>query len=123
MKLRILLVAGATLVAAACNTTPVTPEKYARVTRFANDNVYVERIEEAATADGTLKLAVYGGSAVTYDQKVKYRADWYDENDFPIKTSVSGWNEIAVDGNGVFEFYVVAPGPRARRYVIEFQTP
>ena len=122
MKLRMLLIAGATFVAAACTTTPVTPEKYAKVTRFANDNVYVERIEEATTADGTLKLAVYGGAAVNYDQKLKYRADWYDANDFPIKTSVSTWNEIALDGNGVFEFSVVAPGPRARRYVLEFQT-
>lgn len=122
MKLRILLAAGLALALSACNTFPVTPEKYAKVTRFANDNVYVERIEEATADDGTLKLAVYGGAAVTYDQKVQYRANWYDENDFPIKTSVSNWNQIAVDGNGVFEFSVVAPGPRAKRYVLEFQT-
>lgn len=121
MNLRTLLVAGA-VTAAACTTAPVTPEKYATVTRFEDDNIYVQRIEEAAAADGTPKIAVYGGAAVTFDQKVEYRANWYDENDFPIKTSVSSWNRIDVDGNGVFEFYVVGPGPRAKRYLIEFRT-
>jgi uncharacterized protein YcfL len=122
MKLRMLLVAAAALSAAACAMVPETPEKYAKVTRFQDDNVYVARIEEARTDDGTLKLAVFGGATVTYDQKLEYRANWYDENDFPIKTSVSNWNQIALDGDGVFEFQVVAPGTRAKRYVLEFQT-
>jgi uncharacterized protein YcfL len=122
MKLRMLLAAAAVLAATACAMVPETPEKYAKVTRFRDDNVYVARIEEARADDGTLKLAVYGGATVTYDQKVEYRANWYDENDFPIKTSVSNWNQIALDGDGVFEFQLVAPGPRAKRYVIEFQT-
>ncbi len=106
----------------ACASTPLTPEKYASVTRFEDDKIYVERIEEAVTPDGTLKLAIFGGAAVAFDQKVRYRANWYDRNDHPIKTSVSSWNQIDVDGDGHFEFVVVAPGARAKRYLIEFET-
>lgn len=122
MNARLSLVLAAAVMAAGCNTIPTTPDKYKSVTRFEDDNIYVARIENATAADGTMKVAVYGGATVTFDQKVMYRANWYDQDNFPIKTAVSNWNQINVDGNGMFEFYVVAPGPRAMRYLIEFKT-
>lgn len=122
MKTRTTLALMAGTLVMACAAPMVTPEKYAAVTRFEDENIYVQRIEEATASDGTLKVAVYGGAAVTFDQKVLYRANWYDQDNFPIKTSVSNWNQIALDGSSVFEFVVVAPGPRAKRYVLEFRT-
>lgn len=110
------------LLLTACAQTPTTPDKYAKVTRFADDNIYVQNIEESMASDGTMKVAVFGAATVTFDQKVRYRANWYDQDNFPIKTSVSNWNELKLDGKGIFEFYVVAPGPRAKRYLLEFET-
>lgn len=116
------IAAVAALAACACAQTPTTPAEYLPKLRLEDDKVYVQRINEALTPDGTLKIGVTAGSTVPFDQTVRYRADWYDANDLPIRTSVDNWNELKVSGNQPFEFVVVAPGARAKRYVIEIET-
>ena len=87
------------------------------------DDIYVSRLNEQLLPDGALKVGVSGGSNVNYPQTLRYRARWYDQADLPIRTSVDNWETLDVGPEGAFEFTIVAPGPRAKRYVLEFRTP
>ena len=107
---------------AGCAQMGVTPDKYKDVVRLEDDKVYVQRIVETVTQDSILKVAVFAASNTAFDQTVRWRAKWFDENGQPIDTALASWRELKVDGNTAFEFVAVAPGARATRYVFDIET-
>lgn len=119
MKRIAVLCAAGVLTGCACG--PGTPKPLESRLMLDNEVFYVTRLNDATLPDGTLRVGVNGGTCVEYPQKVRYRPRWYDQHDLPINTSVDNWEVLNLAGEGAFEFALTAPGPRAKRYVIEFQ--
>lgn len=121
MKKTLLPLLAAALLAA-CAPITVTPDKYKNVVRADDEKVYVQRIVEAVTPDNILKVTVFAASNTAFDQTVRWRAKWFDENGQPIDTPLSSWREMRVTGKTQFEFTAVAPGSRAVKYVFDVET-
>lgn len=116
------LVWSALLLLGACAQLPQTPAEYQSKLRLEDDKVYVQRLHEDLLSDGSLKVGVVAASVVPFEQTVRYRTHWYDAADIPVQTVLSNWNTLKVSGNAPFEFVIVGPGSRAKRYVIEIET-
>ncbi len=107
---------------AACVAVPLAPNSLLAKTQFADENVGVTEINESKLPDNTLKLAIYGRSLARFDKVVRHRVRWYDASNTPISTTVANWSEQSVTSQTPFEFTAIGPGPRAVRYVVEFET-
>ena len=105
-----------------CVQIPQSPSNLAAKTQFNDDTVRVKRISESRLNDGTISIAVFAESASRFDKSVRYRVRWYDDRGAPINTSLDNWLEMNVVGEAPFEFTSVGPGPRAARYVVEFES-
>jgi uncharacterized protein YcfL len=114
----LLLVAGALLFASL--TGCATVRQYPQVSVYGSD-VIIDRVSEHETPGGVPRVVVAGRSRSSFDRRTRYRAQWSDAQGRPIKTVVSNWNEIVLQGRRPFELDLTGPGGDAAKYRFEIE--
>lgn len=85
------------------------------------DGIEILSLREAVATDGTRRMNVTARSTSDFRQTLRYRALWFDANGLEMRTSLSNWNRRVIEARQTFEATVVAPGPAARSFRIEFE--
>jgi uncharacterized protein YcfL len=90
----------------------------AAVSFLIGQNIKVENVKEARTAEGFLQVQVSGRNESAFKKVFEYRTEWMDANGMIIDSIMSKWMTMSVPGNSDFSFKVIAPNPNAADYRI-----
>lgn len=104
------------LALAACATI----KKYPNVVVYGS-GIEIDRVSDHVLDAGAPQVIVFGQSTSSFRRAIRYRALWSDGAGRPIKTTVSNWNEMTLDGRRPFTMEFVGPGERARGYHVEIE--
>ncbi len=113
----------ALLVLTGCTSQSVrVAEQYPQV-HFASDvsGVNLYAVSDTVLHDGNIQVVVSGRSSSQLEQRLRYRAIWFDASGAPINTVVSSWNRMTLQKGQPFDIKLIGPGRHAARYRIEFQ--
>ncbi|HFU74079.1 MAG TPA: DUF1425 domain-containing protein [Helicobacteraceae bacterium] len=74
-----------------------------------------ERIQEG----GDLKeIQLHGENQTDAYIKLRYRVEWKDKDGFSVESLQSSWRELPVYKNADFNIRLIAPSPKAVKYMI-----
>lgn len=105
---------------AACSTPRQAAERFGNISVYGK-NIRIEKVNDNRLPDGSLQVVVWGYSNSRHDRPTRYRALWTDSAGHPIRTTVSNWFPINLEGKRPFDLTMVGPGNRAVGYRVEIE--